>query len=90
MCYNKTMEYIVYILKCADGTYYTGITTDPARRLQEHNAGTAAKYTHPPSRRPVEMVYQEPAADRSAASRREYEIKQLSRTEKEKLTKKQE
>lgn len=79
------MDYFVYILKCADGTYYTGITTDPARRLKDHNAGTAAKYTHPPSRRPVEMVYQEPAPDRASASRREYAIKQLTRAEKEKL-----
>ena len=83
------MKYFVYILKCADGTYYTGITTDPERRLREHNAGTAAKYTHPPSRRPVEMIYREPAEDRSAASRREYEIKQLTRAEKEILTKRQ-
>lgn len=79
------MNYTVYILKCADGTYYTGITTDPARRLQEHNGGTAAKYTHPASRRPVEMVYQEKAEDRAAASRREYAIKQLPRKEKERL-----
>ena len=79
------MSYTVYILKCADGTYYTGITTDPARRLQEHNEGVAAKYTHPASRRPVEMVYQETAEDRAAASRREYAIKQLPRKEKEAL-----
>jgi len=82
------MSYFVYILKCADGTYYTGITTDPSRRLREHNAGTAAKYTHPSSRRPVEMVYLEEAEDRAAASRREYSIKQLTRTEKEELIKK--
>lgn len=84
------MQYFVYILKCADGTYYTGITTDPARRLREHNAGTAAKYTHPPSRRPVEMVYTEEAGDRSAASKREYEVKQLPRKKKEELIKKSE
>ena len=79
------MKYYVYILKCADGTYYTGITTDPDRRLAEHNRGVAAKYTHPPSRRPVEMVYREEAEDRATASRREYAIKQLARTEKERL-----
>lgn len=79
------MKYYVYILKCADGTYYTGITTDPARRLAEHNRGVAAKYTHPPSRRPVEMVYRVEAEDRAAASKREYAIKQLARTEKERL-----
>lgn len=83
------MKYTVYILKCADGTYYTGVTTNPARRLTEHNKGTAAKYTHPPCRRPVEMVYQETAVDRSAAQQREYAIKQLSHAEKEKLTKRQ-
>ena len=82
------MKYTVYILKCADGTYYTGVTTNPARRLAEHNKGTAAKYTHPLSRRPVEMVYREPAPDRSAAQQREYAIKQLSRKEKEELIKK--
>ena len=81
------MEYYVYILKCADGTYYTGITTDPERRLAEHNRGVAAKYTRPPSRRPVEMVYWEDAEERAAASRREYAIKQLSRAEKERLIK---
>ncbi len=79
------MSYYVYILKCADGTYYTGVTTDPSRRLQEHNKGVAAKYTHPPSRRPVEMVYQESAPDRSTAQQREYAIKQLSRSEKERI-----
>ncbi len=81
------MRYYVYILKCADGTYYTGITTDPKRRLAEHNRGVAAKYTHPPSRRPVELVYREEAEDRAAASRREYAIKQLSRNQKEALIK---
>ncbi|MBQ3085271.1 MAG: GIY-YIG nuclease family protein [Clostridia bacterium] len=79
------MKYYVYILKCADGTYYTGITTDPDRRLAEHNRGVAAKYTHPPSRRPVEMVYREEAEDRAAASRREYAVKQLTRSQKEQL-----
>lgn len=81
--------YTVYILKCADGTYYTGVTTDPERRLREHNAGTAAKYTHPPSRRPAEMVYLEEAPDRSTAQQREYAIKQLSRQEKERLINKE-
>lgn len=79
------MEYMVYILKCADGTYYTGITTDPARRLREHNRGTAAKYTRPAARRPVAMVYQERLSGRSAALRREYAVKQMSRAEKEGL-----
>ena len=81
------MKYFVYILKCADSTYYTGITTDLSRRLKEHNEGNGAKYTHPPTRRPAQMVYWEEAPDRSTAQRREYAIKQLPRQEKEKLIK---
>ncbi len=72
--------YYVYILRCSDDTLYTGITTDPERRLREHNEGTGAKYTR--SRRPVEMVYTETAADRSEASKRETEIKKFSRAQK--------
>lgn len=76
----------VYLLECADGTYYTGITTDLARRVAEHNAArVGAKYTK--ARRPVSLRWSEPAADRSAASRREWEIKQLSRVEKQHLMK---
>lgn len=68
----------VYLLRCVDGSLYTGITTDPERRLAEHNSGRAgARYTR--SRQPVEMIYREPAADRASASRREYQIKQLPR-----------
>jgi putative endonuclease len=72
----------VYIARCADGTLYTGIARDVERRIAEHNAGkgTAANYTR--SRRPVVLVYSEPAESRSAASKREYRIKQLSRAEK--------
>ena len=71
----------VYVLECADQTLYTGITTDLERRLQEHNAGKAsARYTR--ARRPVRLVYQEQAANRSIASRREYAIKRLSRARK--------
>lgn len=77
------VAYFVYIVKCADGTLYTGISTDVARRVAEHNAGTGAKYTR--TRRPVCVVYVEEAGDRSAASRREFEIKRLSRKEKEAL-----
>ena len=67
----------LYILECAAGTLYTGITTDPERRLAEHNAGTGARYTR--ARLPVTMVYQAPAKDRSEASRLEYRIKKLPR-----------
>lgn len=75
----------VYIVQCADGTLYTGITTDPARRLQEHNIGTprGARYTH--TRRPVTLAYTEAALDRAAASRREWAIKQLDAASKRAL-----
>ncbi len=74
----------VYILRCADGSLYTGITRDVARRVEEHNSnGLAARYTR--ARRPVALVYQEPAATRSAASKREYRIKRMTRVDKQKL-----
>lgn len=74
------MTYWVYILRCADGTLYTGCTNDLSRRLAAHNAGKGAKYTR--SRRPVELVYREEVPDKSAALRREAAIKGLSRSEK--------
>ena len=70
----------MYILRCADGTLYTGIAPDVEKRLQKHNEGKGAKDTR--GRTPVELVYQEEWADRAQASRREYQIKQLSRAEK--------
>ena len=73
----------VYILRCRDGTLYAGVTTDPARRLDQHNAGTASKYTR--SRRPVAMVYRERAKSHGAALRREFAIKQLPRAAKDAL-----
>ena len=75
----------VYILRCADGSLYTGITRDVERRVVELNSHAllAARYTR--SRRPVVLVYREAAATRSAAARREYEIKQLGRGDKETL-----
>lgn len=72
--------YTVYILRCADGTLYTGCTNDLARRLRTHSAGKGAKYTR--ARLPVELVYSEPALDKSQALRREAAIKALSRSEK--------
>ncbi len=72
-----------YILRCADGTFYTGWTNDLAHRIQTHNAGCGGKYTR--SRRPVELVYFEEHATRGDAMRRECEIKKLNRSEKEKL-----
>lgn len=73
----------VYLLRCADGTLYTGITTDLARRVAEHNAGRGARYTR--SRLPAELVYAEAAADRSAAQRREYAIRRLPADAKRRL-----
>lgn len=66
-----------YLLECADGSVYAGITTDLTRRLGEHNAGTASRYTR--GRTPVRLVYAEPVSDRSAATRRELELKSLPR-----------
>lgn len=74
-----------YILKCADGTYYTGWTNDLEKRLAAHNAGTGAKYTK--ARRPVELVYYEEAETKEQAMSREWHIKHLTRAEKEKLIK---
>ena len=74
------MSYYVYLLRCRDGTLYTGYTDDPERRLRVHNAGKGAKYTR--SRLPVELVYQEQCPDKSAALRRERAIKALSRSQK--------
>ncbi len=71
----------VYIVECADGTYYTGITTDVNRRINEHNYSfKSAKYTR--SRRPVKLVYVESSENRSTASRRESQIKKLKRKKK--------
>lgn len=72
-----------YILKCSDGSLYTGWTNDLERRVKAHNAGKGAKYTK--SRRPVELVYFEAFSTKQEAMRREWEIKQLSRVEKCKL-----
>ena len=77
------VSFYVYLLRCADGTLYTGYTDDPVRRTKVHNAGKGAKYTR--ARLPVELVYQEACADKSAALRREYEIEQLTRVQKLKL-----
>lgn len=74
------MEAFVYLLECADGTLYTGYTTDLARRLKRHGEGKGAKYTR--SRLPVRLVYSEACASKSEALKREYEIKQLTRAEK--------
>lgn len=76
-------NYFTYILQCADDTLYTGITTNLERRINEHNTDDKkwAKYTK--NRRPVILVYSETYTNRSEASKREYEIKQMKRNEKE-------
>ena len=82
---SENADWTVYIIRCADGTLYTGITNHLPNRLLAHNAGTGAKYTK--HRTPVTLVYHEPAADRSAASKREYIIKQMNRAQKLNLIK---
>ena len=76
-------EWFVYILRCADDTLYTGITTDLVRRCKQHNAGTASRYTR--SRLPAVLLYREAQASRSLALKRELAIKALSRQQKELL-----
>ena len=73
----------VYVLRCADDSLYTGYPTDVARRVAEHDAGEGAKYTR--GRTPVELVHTEAYESKSTAMSREYEIKQLSRPQKERL-----
>ena len=73
-------DWYVYILECADRTLYTGITNNLQQRLKNHNDGTAARYTR--GRGPVRIVYHEIQEDRSEASRREMQIKKLTRAEK--------
>lgn len=76
-------SHFVYILSCADGSLYTGYTTELQRRLREHNEGKGAKYTR--GRGPVELLYFEEGADRSWGLKREEGIKRLSRLKKEEL-----
>ena len=77
------MRWVVYILECGDNSLYTGITTDLSARLAAHRAGTGAKYTR--GRGPLHLVFQEQAPDRSAATRREGEIKALDARAKRRL-----
>ncbi|MBN8656191.1 MAG: GIY-YIG nuclease family protein [Anaerolineae bacterium] len=77
------MSCFCYILECSDGTYYTGWTTDPERRVKQHNKGVGARYTK--TRRPVKMVYLEEQPDRIAALKRERAIKALPRKKKMEL-----
>ena len=75
--------WILYLLRCRDGSLYCGVTNDVARRLAAHDAGRGARYTR--GRGPVELVYQESCGDRSAALRREAAVKRLSTAGKRRL-----
>jgi len=77
---EEAAEHYVYMLRCADGTIYSGYTTDPFRRAAAHNSGHGAKYTR--SRLPVELVYIENAKSKSQALKREAAVKKLTRVEK--------
>lgn len=81
---SSEKSYTLYILKCSDGTYYTGIALDIEKRLNEHNSSEkGAKYTR--SRRPVTLMYQESCSDKSSALKRELAIKRMKRSLKEAL-----
>ena len=85
---NMESQWYLYILRCKDGTLYTGITTDVEKRLEAHRNGKGAKYTR--GRGPLEVVYREVCGGHSEALKREAEIKKLSREKKEILIKTQE
>lgn len=78
-----TSNWYLYILRCGDGSLYTGITTDVEKRLEAHRSGKGAKYTR--GRGPLELVYREDCGDHSAALRREWELKRLTKEKKEDL-----
>ena len=82
------MTYYTYIVRCRDGTLYTGYTTDIERRLLAHNSGKGAKYTR--SRGPVELVYSEVYKTKEEAMSREWHIKRMTREEKIRLTEERE
>jgi putative endonuclease len=84
---TKSAEYFVYILKCGDGSLYTGITTDVKRRFAEHKSGTGSNFTR--AKKAERIVYTEQHPDRSSALKREAEIKKLSREKKLARIKKQ-
>ena len=85
---SHSKKWSVYIVQCADGTFYTGVTTDVKRRIKEHNSGMGSKYTR--ARLPVVLSHKERATSRSKAQMREAEIKKLTRIQKEKLMKRSE
>ena len=80
---RRREKWFLYILRCVDGTFYTGITKDLKRRLKMHNAGKGARYTR--ARRPVRMLYHETCGGRVRAMRREWAVKGFSRKQKQRL-----
>lgn len=79
------MPWVVYLLRCSDGSLYTGVTCDLLRRLRQHNGELAGGAAYTRGRRPVALLWQEAAADRAAAQRREAAIRRLSRAAKLRL-----
>ena len=82
-------KHYFYVLHCKDNTFYAGYTTDPTRRLNEHNEGVGAKYTRLAKRRPLKMIHQEAFETRSEATKAEAAFKKLSRKQKEAYLKRQ-
>lgn len=80
---KKPVTSYIYILKCSDNSFYTGWTTDLEKRVQTHNEGKGSKYTR--GKRPVVLIYSEGFSRREEAMKREYQIKQLTRAQKEAL-----
>jgi putative endonuclease len=87
MSTDAPADWQVYLVRCADGSFYTGIARDLTARIENHNKGTGAKYTR--GRGPVELVYAEPARDRSAAQSREWQLRRLSTAAKRQLAEQQ-
>jgi len=83
MSRRPSSRWLVYVLRCRDGSLYTGITNDLPKRLKAHAAGKASKYTR--SRLPVRLAYSEPQRSKSAALKREAAIKRLRRAEKDRM-----
>jgi putative endonuclease len=82
---ESAVDWAVYMVRCADGSLYTGISLEVSRRVEEHNASDELGSRYTRTRRPVSLVYREAAASRAAAARREREIKRLTRQKKEAL-----
>lgn len=80
---NRADDWHLYVAECADGSYYTGISKDVEARIEAHNRGKGAKYTA--TRGPVRLLFQEPQKDYSAALKREYQVKSLSKPRKERF-----